>query len=175
MMVAHGSMVSEQIAGLCEPRHPAVVFRFPAQEMIAAGCETLVLEPRSSPSAPRSSPELLECTARRTEFDARIAATEAAGRTLGLQQVVRDFDLTDAADRNTLLLCLVPCVGTRATDPLERIGGHALVGAIAPGRTEVAQLRFSGLSPFCPHQGSNWVVPRRDQGLFRGEATNLSA
>lgn len=66
----------------------------------------------------------------RCEIGARIAATEAAGVTLGLQKLVRDHELDDA-DRSTLILCLIPCLGTRATDPLERIGSYAQVGGIA--------------------------------------------
>ncbi len=65
----------------------------------------------------------------RASIDARIAATEAAGVNLGLQQVVREHDLDDA-DRSTLLLALVPCVGTHAADPLERVGGYALTGCV---------------------------------------------
>jgi len=66
----------------------------------------------------------------RREIDARIAATEAAGVTLGLQKLVQELDLDDA-DRNTLILCLIPCLGTRATEPLERVGTYAQVGGIA--------------------------------------------
>ena len=66
----------------------------------------------------------------RTEIDARIAATETAGGTLGLQKLVWDLDL-DTADRNPLLLALIPCLGTRATDPLERIGTYGMCGAVA--------------------------------------------
>ena len=66
----------------------------------------------------------------RADLDARIKATEASGLTLGLQKLVRDHDL-DNADRSTLLLCLVPCVGTRAADPLERVGGFALTGCVS--------------------------------------------
>jgi hypothetical protein len=66
----------------------------------------------------------------RTEIDCRIAATEAVGVTLGLQVAVRDLDL-DHADRNVLILCLIPCLGTRATEPLERVGTFGQIGAIA--------------------------------------------
>ena len=66
----------------------------------------------------------------RTEIDARIAATEAAGVTLGLQVLVRELDLDDA-DRSTLIMVLIPCLGTRATEPLERVGTFAQIGAIA--------------------------------------------
>jgi hypothetical protein len=65
----------------------------------------------------------------RHEIDARIAATEAAGTPPALVRIVRELDL-DFSDRNTLLLALIPVVGTRATDPLEQIGGFALVGAV---------------------------------------------
>lgn len=75
----------------------------------------------------------------RTEIDARIAATEAAGVTLGLQSLVRELDLDDA-DRNTLLLALIPCLGTRATEPLERVGTFGQIGSIA---SEVVAV-FSG-------------------------------
>jgi len=88
----------------------------------------------------------------RFEIDARIAATEAAGVTLGLQVLVRELDL-DAADRNTLILCLIPCLGSRATDSLEKIGTYALVGGIASEvvavfcgfgfRDRLCRLRFS--------------------------------
>ncbi len=73
---------------------------------------------------------LAEEQAVRAAVDARSEATEVAGVTLGLQRLVRDHDLDDA-DRGTLLLCLVPCVGTRATDSLERIGGFALTGCVS--------------------------------------------
>ncbi len=66
----------------------------------------------------------------RATIDARIRATEASGATLGLRVLVQRHDL-DEADRNTMLLCLVPCVGSRATDPLERIGGYGLPGCIS--------------------------------------------
>lgn len=66
----------------------------------------------------------------RLEIDQRMATTEAAGVTLGLQVLVRELDLDDA-DRNTLILCLIPCLGTRATEPLERVGTYAQVGAVA--------------------------------------------
>jgi len=66
----------------------------------------------------------------RFEVDARVAATEATGVTLGLQQLVRELEL-DEADRNTLILALIPCLGSRATDSLEKIGTYALVGGIA--------------------------------------------
>ena len=66
----------------------------------------------------------------RAALDARIAATEASGVTLGLQKLVRDHDL-DEADRSTVLLCLVPCVGTRATDSIERLGGYAITGCVS--------------------------------------------
>jgi hypothetical protein len=72
---------------------------------------------------------LAEEQALRDALDARIANTEASGVTLGLQKLVRDHDLDDT-DRNTLLLCLVPCVGTHAADPLERAGGYALTGCV---------------------------------------------
>ncbi len=66
----------------------------------------------------------------RFEIDARIAATEAAGITLGLQVLVREHDL-DSADRNTMLLVLLPTLGTRATDLVEQVGSYALTGAVA--------------------------------------------
>ena len=66
----------------------------------------------------------------RCEIDFRIVATEATGDTLGLQVLVQELDLDDA-DRSTLVLALIPCLGTRATDPLERIGSYAQVGGIA--------------------------------------------
>ena len=72
---------------------------------------------------------LAEEQALRASIDARIAATEAAGVSLGLQKLVRDLGLL-SAERSVLILALVPCVGTRAVDPLERIGGYALAGAI---------------------------------------------
>ena len=73
---------------------------------------------------------LAEEQALRATIDDRIASTEAAEVTLGLQKLVRDLDL-DTADRSTLLVCLVPCVGTRATDSLERLGGYALTGCVS--------------------------------------------
>lgn len=66
----------------------------------------------------------------RTEIGARIAASEAAGVTLGLPKLARELKL-DEADSNTLLLALIPCLGTRATEPLERVGTYAQVGGIA--------------------------------------------
>ncbi len=77
----------------------------------------------------------------RCEIDARIAATEAEGVTLGLQKIVKGLDLDDA-DRNCLILALIPCLGTRATEPLERVGTYAQVGAIA---SEIVAI-FSGFS-----------------------------
>ena len=88
----------------------------------------------------------------RVEIDARIASTEAAGVSLGLKKLVRDLDLDDA-DRSTLILALIPCLGTRATEPLERVGTYALVGGIASEvvavfcgfgfRDRLCRLRFS--------------------------------
>ena len=88
----------------------------------------------------------------RCEIDARIAATEATGVTLGLQVLVQALDLDDA-DRNCLILCLIPCLGTRATEPLERVGTFAQIGAIAAEvvavfccfgfRDRLCRLRFS--------------------------------
>ncbi len=66
----------------------------------------------------------------RASIDARIAATEASGVALGLRRLVRDFDL-DETDRSTMLLALVPTVGTHASDPLERVGGYALTGCVS--------------------------------------------
>ncbi len=73
---------------------------------------------------------LAEEQAFRSALDARIEATEAAGITLGLQHLVREHDLDDA-DRSTLLMCLMPCIGSRAAAPLERVGGYALTGYVS--------------------------------------------
>ena len=73
---------------------------------------------------------LAEEQAARAALDARIKATEASGVTLGIQKLVRDHDLDDA-DRSTVLLALVPCVGTRATDSIERLGGYAITGCVS--------------------------------------------